>query len=320
MGALTSHAAQSVATLTEEEIIRRVVSALAEVCPPFPAGPGGDCAIFPSTGGRLYRVSTVDSVLLGRHFDLSCSGMRAGAKLVNRNLSDLAAAGATPSDSLLSLLIGPDVDAAWLVDFAHGAGRAAAQAGLTVVGGDVCRAAPGSFAATLAVQGFSHRVLTRRTSQPGDILFVTGQLGGSIYGKHLDFKPRLAEGEWLCGRGEVTACTDLSDGLAKDLPGLLGSHRNARLELSALPVSDAALALARADGRPASEHALQDGEDYELLFTVSADRADLLERDFKQAFKTTGITRVGSIETGEGLAYDIASGQPLAVRGFGHFA
>ena len=61
MGALTSHAAQSVATLTEEEIIRRVVAALAEVCPPFPAGPGGDCAIFSSTGGRLYRVSTVDT-------------------------------------------------------------------------------------------------------------------------------------------------------------------------------------------------------------------------------------------------------------------
>ena len=67
-------------------------------------------------------------------------------------------------------------------------------------------------------------------------------------------------------------------------------------------------------------NALQDGEDYELLFTVSADRADLLDRDFRQAFKATGITRVGSIETGEGKAFDLASGQPLAVRGFGHFA
>jgi len=129
MGALTTLADRSVAKLTEEEIIRRVVQSLADAAPAFPEGPGGDCAHLPTTGGRSIRASTIDSVILGRHFDAACDGIRAGAKLVNRNLSDLAAAGATPSDALLSLVIGPDVDATWLTDFAHGAGRAAAKAG-----------------------------------------------------------------------------------------------------------------------------------------------------------------------------------------------
>lgn len=320
MGALTTLPERSVAKLTEEEIIRRVVQSLADAAPAFPEGPGGDCALLPTTGGRSIRASTIDSVILGRHFDAAGDGIRVGAKLVNRNLSDLAAAGAAPSDALLSLVIGPDVDATWLTDFAHGAGRAAARAGLRIVGGDVCRGAPGSFVGTLAVQGFAHRVLTRRRCAPGDVLFVTGELGGSLYGKHLDFAPRLAEGEWLCGHGEVTGCTDLSDGLAKDLPGLLGPKLDARVAVADLPVSDAAKALAKADGKPVLEHALQDGEDYELLFAVSADRADLLEASFRKAFPLTRLTRLGLVETGTGLARDLADGAPIKVRGFGHFA
>ena len=320
MGALTTLADRSVAKLTEEELIRRVVQSLAEAAPAFPEGPGGDCAHLPNTGGRSIRVSTIDSVILGRHFDAACDGIRAGAKLVNRNLSDIAAAGAVPSDALLSLVIGADVDATWLTDFAHGAGRAATKAGLRIVGGDICRGPNGAFIGTLAIQGFAHRILTRKTAIVGDVLFVTGQLGGSLYGKHLDFSPRLAEGEWLCGHGEVTACTDLSDGLAKDLPGLLGPKLDARIAVADLPVSDAARSLAKSDGKPALEHALQDGEDYELLFAVSDDRADLLEGSFRKAFPLTPLTRLGKVEAGTGLARDLADGEPIKVRGFGHFA
>jgi len=320
MGALTTLADRSVAKHPETELIRRVVQALGVAAPPFPAGPGGDCALLDTTrGGRRYRASTVDSVLLGRHFDAACAGHRAGAKLVNRNLSDLAAVGATPADGLLSLLLGPDVDLAWLEDFAHGAGQAAQRAGLHLVGGDICRAPAGVFAGTLALQGFAHRVLTRRSASVGDVLFVTGRLGGSLYGHHLDFTPRLAEGEWLCGHGEVSACTDVSDGLAKDLPGLLGPQLDARVDLSALPLSDAASALAKADGKPALEHALGDGEDYELLFAVAADRADFLDRAFRQAFPLTPLTRLGTTEAGSGRFLDLATGEPVAAKGFEHF-
>ena len=114
MGALTTAADRSVAKLTEEELIRRVVQSLAEAAPAFPEGPGGDCAHLPTTGGRSIRASTIDSVILGRHFDAACDGIRAGAKLVNRNLSDLAAAGAVPSDALNSVGSVADLKCGWL--------------------------------------------------------------------------------------------------------------------------------------------------------------------------------------------------------------
>lgn len=319
MGALTAIKEKSVSVLTEARIIEDVVAAMSDACPPSPEGPGSDCAHLPESGGRAFRVCTVDGVTLGRHFDLTCVGRRAGAKLVNRNLSDLAAAGARPSDALLALTLGPDVDAEWLRDFAFGAGRAAVRAGLRIVGGDVSRGPAGVFVATLSAQGHAHRVLSRKGAKEGDLLFVTGVLGGSAYGRHLDFAPRLAEGEWLCGRGEVTSCTDVSDGLVKDLPGMLGARLDARVDLARVPVSEAAGLLSRGDGRPALEHALQDGEDHELAFAVCAAGADVLESDFRKAFPGTPLSRLGVAVTGEGRLLD-GEGRPVTGRGFDHFA
>ncbi len=319
MGALTAIKEKSVSVLTEARIIEDVVAAMSDACPPFPEGPGGDCAHLPEQGGRAFRVSTVDGVTLGRHFDLTAEGRRAGAKLVNRNLSDLAAGGARPSDALLALTLGPDVDAEWLRDFAFGAGRAAARAGLRIVGGDVSRGPAGVFVATLSAQGHAHRVLSRRGAKAGDVLFVTGALGGSAYGRHLDFTPRLAEGEWLCGRGETTSCTDVSDGLAKDLPGMLGGGLDAKVDPARIPVSDAATLLSKGDGKPALEHALQDGEDHELAFAVSAAGADALETDFRKAFPSTPLSRIGVAVRGEGRLLD-GEGRPMAGSGFDHFA
>lgn len=320
MGAITSQPNRSIGQLTEEEIIRRITSNLGSSCPPFPAGPGGDCAIFEEKTPRKYRVSTVDSVILGRHFDLSTEGSLVGAKLVSRNLSDLAAAGAMPSDALLSLLIGPDVDSEWLESFAHGVGKASNKYGLNCVGGDICRVQPGTFAATLAVQGFAHRILTRKSANIGDKILVTGKLGGSIYGHHLNFEPRLAEGEWLNAQAIVTACTDLSDGLAKDINGLINPSQDAVIDLSALPISEAAEKLAKADGKPAIEHALQDGEDYELLFTVDAQQADLLESNFRKQFPKTPLKVIGIVNQGTGLVKSRLDGSVITCRGFGHFA
>lgn len=319
MGVIASQVPHSLAALSETEIIRRIVTALAEACPIFPAGPGGDCAIFENASTLKYRVSSIDSVILGRHFDSSCSGALAGRKLVQRNLSDLAAAGARPSDALLSFIVGADINADWLEDFAHGAGRAAAQVGLKIVGGDIARGTPSTFAATLAIQGHSSRILTRQTCQPGDVIFVTGNLGGSSYGHHLNFQARLNEGQWLCGQNAVTACTDISDGLAKDLPGLIGKLCNARIDLSLLPISEEARALAKADGKPALEHALEDGEDYELLFTVQPAQADLIAATFKKSFPETPLSQIGKIEIGKGEVFSLTDSQPIQSAGFSHF-
>ena len=301
----------------ERELVGRLVAALGNACPPAPRGPGSDCAALATTGERLYRIATVDGVLLGRHFDLSTPAGAAGRKLVHRNLSDLAAAGASPSDALLTVVAGGDLSAEWLEAFARGAGEAAAAAGLEIVGGDVARGPDGHLAAHLAVTGFAHRILARQGAQPGDALFVTGELGGSRLGRHLAFAARLAEGEWLCGQSAVRACTDLSDGLAADLPGLLGAL-GATLDLDALPVSSDARRLAASDGVPATEHAWADGEDHELLFAAEPGAADWIEAAFRKAFPGTPLARIGEVGREAGLRE--AKGRALPRGGFSHFA
>jgi len=304
-------------TLGERALIARIVGALGAACPRPPRGPGGDCAHLATDGGRLFRVATVDGVLLGRHFDASTPPEAAGRKLVHRNLSDLAAAGARPSDALLTLVLGGDTSLAWLEAFAAGIGRAAHAAGLEVVGGDVARGPDGHIAAHLATTGFAHRVLTRGTARPGDVLLVTGALGGSRLGHHLTFTARLAEGEWLCGQGAVTACTDLSDGLARDLPGLLAAGQGARIDLASTPIADAARKLSASDGIPAVEHAWCDGEDHELLFAVEPDRVDWIERAFRETFPATALTRLGEVTDQPGVSDTRAGTVPRG--GHSHF-
>ncbi len=317
MGPLARQPGDRADGIGERALVSRLVDALGAACPPAPRGPGSDCAALETAGERRYRVVTADGVLLGRHFDPMAPAEAVGHKLVHRNLSDLAAAGAAPSDALLTLVAGGDVSLAWLEALARGVGEAARRAGLEVVGGDVARGPDGHVAAHLSATGFAHRVLARQGARPGDILFVTGELGGSRLGRHLSFEARLAEGEWLCGQPAVNACTDLSDGLATDLPGLLGPALGARVDLAATPVAEAAARLARSDGIPALEHAWCDGEDHELLFATEPAQADWIEARFRRTFPSTRLARLGEVTADPGVA-DVG-GEPVPKGGFSHF-
>lgn len=317
MGPLARQPADRVDGVGERALVARLVDALGAACPPAPRGPGSDCAALETAGERRYRIVTADGVLLGRHFDPMAPAEAVGHKLVHRNLSDLAAAGARPSDALLTLVAGGDVSLAWLEALARGIGAAASRAGLEVVGGDVARGPDGHLAAHLAATGFAHRVLARQGAQPGDILFVTGALGGSRLGRHLAFEARLAEGEWLCGQAAAHACTDLSDGLAADLPGLLGPALGARVDLGATPIAEAASRLGKSDGIPALEHAWCDGEDHELLFAVEPSQADWVEAQFRRTFPSTPLARLGEV-TGDPVIAD-RGGKAIPKGGFSHF-
>ena len=102
-------------------------------------------------------------------------------------------------------------------------------------------------------------------------------------------------------------------------PGLLGPKLDALVALKKLPISEAATKLARQDGKPALEHALQDGEDYELLFAVRADQADFIEATFAKTFPGTPLTALGTIAKGAGRLCDGADQQPIKAQGFSHF-
>jgi thiamine-monophosphate kinase len=159
---------------------------------------------------------------------------------------------------------------------------------------------------------------------PGDALFVTGQLGGSLAGHHLEFEPRLAEAHWLTEHASVHAMIDLSDGLASDLRHLMGQAQlGAELRTSSIPISQAAKLQARkeASGKTPLLAALTDGEDFELLFTVPAKEAVPLLDAWKRQFPKLALTCIGRITPEPGLRLRDKDGpRALPAHGYIHFA
>src|SRR2546430_3954555 len=210
---------ETVFALGEEKLIADIRRWLGRVSPPPPRGIGDDCAILPASPRA--QVITVDPVIYQRHFDDDIPAAYVGAKLLKRNLSDLAAMGARPTAAVVALTLDPAVRTAWLEQFYRGLSRCAHRYGVEIVGGDIAQA-NGSLAASLTLLGeaVGKRVVTRTGGRKGDWIYVTGRLGGSRLGWHYRFSPRLAEGAWLAAQNEVRAMMDLSDGLAKDLYAL----------------------------------------------------------------------------------------------------
>lgn len=256
---------------------RRFTRALATFFAP-PTGPGalgiGDDAAVVVNRGR-HTVAACDPVVEGVHFTAQASLAAVGRKVVNRNLADLAAMGARFDYALVSILWPRRRPARELRALLRGIRAAVEGQGGVVVGGDT-GATPGPLTVTVTVLGhLRHRALRRDGARAGDAIFVSGPLGGSILGQHLRFVPPLALGEQLAARPAVSAAMDVSDGLALDLATLLAASASrlrrplgAELDAAAIPVSSAARRLARQTGQSPLRHALGDGEDHELLFTV----------------------------------------------------
>jgi thiamine-monophosphate kinase len=163
----------------------------------------------------------------------------------------------------------------------------------------------------------------RSGAEVGDALFVTGELGGSPAGKHLEFEPRLAEARWLTQHFPIHAMLDLSDGLAGDLRHILKASRvGAELLSQAIPISREARRAARAEStaKPPLLAALTDGEDFELLFTVASRHAVPLLDAWRKQFPTLPLTCIGKITGKEGLALRDKQGvRPLTAHGYMHF-
>lgn len=294
MTPFTPNRARSVAARGESRLIAEIRRWLGDASPAAPFGIGDDCAVIPPT--RRHQLVTTDPVIHGRHFDDTIPARAVGAKLLKRNLSDIAAMGGRPVAAVVSLALAPEVSMAWLRGFYLGLATTARQYRVKIVGGDITQGPRGFFGAFLTLHGESSgsRVITRTGARAGDSILVTGRLGGSRLGHHHRFTPRLAEGAWLARRPEVRAMMDVSDGLAKDLEALTTDGLAAALCEPAVPVSAAARHAAKKSGRSPLAHALGDGEDYELLIIVRG-RADLLRlaRDWRRRFPSVPLTHVG---------------------------
>lgn len=318
----TKNADESISGLGEVALIAKIRHWLGAVSPNSPQGMGDDCAVLDRPKG-LKQILTTDSLSYGQHFDSSISAHDAGAKLIKRNLSDIAAMGGHPGEALLNLLCGSDLRTDWLAAFFEGIYHACQEYELPIVGGDISTLPNGQFTGVLSLTGYLEKPpLLRKGAQTGDALYVTGTLGGSLLKKHYEFEPRLIEGQWLAQSQACSALMDITDGLAKDLGELIPDECAAYLELGKIPLSDASHQCAKASGRSAMEHAFCDGEDYELLLAVKNDtQLEVFERQWGQRFPGTPLSQIGELRKSENKASYIDSKTQEAlpwIKGFEH--
>ncbi len=294
MSPFTPIRADSVIAHGELRLIEMIRRWLGRASPRAPYGIGDDCAVIPPT--RHQQLVTTDPVIHGQHFDDTVPARAVGAKLLKRNLSDIAAMGGRPVAAVVSLALAPDTSVIWLRGFYRGLAACALRHGVKIVGGDITQGPARFFGAFLTLHGEAtgKRLVTRGGAMPGDRIYVTGRLGGSLLGYHHSFSPRLAEGAWLARRAEVCAMMDVSDGLAKDLEALTPAGLAPALDGAAIPVSAAARRCARETRQSPLFHALGDGEDYELLIVVCY-RAKLpaFELAWKKRFPRLKLSRIG---------------------------
>ena len=284
-------------------------------------------------------VLKTDAIIGGVHFFAEDAARDVARKALRVNLSDLAAKGAKPLGFLLSLALPKEIGDDWLGGFAQGLRDDAVQFGCPLFGGDTDRT-PGPITISIAMFGSvpEGTMVRRAGAQAGDAVFVSGSIGDASLGlslrkgapwklsdtqrqhllsRYLLPQPRNALAEAV--RTHASAAMDVSDGLAGDFSKLArASQVAAEIEVARVPLSDVAKAALAAD--PAMlETALTGGDDYEIVCTVPALKAD----SFRAAAKSAGVpvTEIGTIKAGEGVRFVDSNGRALAFKraSFSHF-
>lgn len=249
-------------------------------------GAGDDTAVIRWTKDK-YLLFTCDMVIEDAHFNLKGSApFQIGWKALGRNISDIAAMGGVPRYAVVSLGVSPESDISVADGICKGIKKLADRFGVSIVGGDMAKSKKIVIDISLIGEVEKNKLTLRSGAKKGDVIIVTGALGGSIKGKHLNFMPRIREARKILKNFKINSMIDISDGLALDLYRILkASSVGACIYEGAIPISKDASML---------ENALYDGEDYELLFTMSAKEAKRLFNAASQKMKTL-LTLIGEI-------------------------
>lgn len=303
-----------------------LVAKLRDTLPRHPRleiGVGDDAALLAAPREGL--VVTTDLLVDGVHFhSQEHTPERIGRKALAVNLSDLAAMAARPAGCVVSLALPREAPSGGdLVGYAarliEGMLPLASRHDCPIAGGDT-NIGPGPLVVSVTAFGepTERGVLRRDSAQVGDWLLVTGSLGGSLSGKHLDFEPRVQEALWLREHGDLHAGMDLTDGLGIDARRLAeASGLGLVIDAAMIPISDDATRASGASGRSPLDHALGDGEDFELLFAAPPEAArDLLTKTELDC----GVTRIGEFTAERGLFLRESDGarKPLPSVGYEH--
>ncbi len=292
-------------------------------------GPGDDCAVLDLGLSDRWVLFKADAVVEGIHFAAGTAPEKVGHKALGRCLSDVAAMGGWPSSAVITLGLPRQWEPEYVERVYAGLGALAQRYQVALCGGETTQNPAGLLLSVALIGTVGKAQCVRRAgAEVGDAIFVTGELGGSRAGRHLEFEPRLVEARWLVERFKPHAMIDLSDGLAGDLPHLLrASGVGAELLSDAIPISRAAREQARRPAeagpppKPPRVAALTDGEDFELLLTVPPRSATPLLDAWKREFPAVRLSCIGKITTGTALSLrDRAGCHALALHGYTHFA
>ena len=286
--------------------------------PDVALGVGDDAAILrPPTA---QQVLTTDLLLEGVHFELnSATFEQIGRKSLAVSLSDVAAMGATPTVAVLNFAFPRQLAFADAQAVFRGALQLAREHNVAIVGGDTNRWSEKLVVGSTVLGRLDHAGWKISGAQPGDIVLVSGELGGSLLGKHLDFTPRCQLAVELANRYQIHAATDISDSLSIDLNEIaLQSELGITIQAEAIPLALAATQRAAQSGRTPLDHALYDGEDFELLLTVSPETARAILRD---KILSTTLTEIGRVHEGPGqllIAREGVAAELLPIKGYEH--
>jgi len=290
---------------------------------PVTTGIGDDGAVLDCSSESRF-VAVTDMLLDGAHFDASKTpATLIGRKAVAVNLSDLAAMGCRPTAAFVSVAIDarrdPERQQEFLQQVYDGIEELAERHQFTVAGGDT-NAWQAPFAINVCLLGspFHDEPVLRSGASPGDHLLITGPLGGSLHsGRHLTFEPRLDLAKWLMEHCRPGAMIDISDGLSLDA-SRLAERSSVRAVIRAGDIPIHGDVADETDRNARLNAALNDGEDFELLFAVTAEQADWLTRGEHSA--PGHFTRIGELTEGSGcqLIGDDGASADLTAQGYQH--
>lgn len=287
---------------SEGELLELISPLLPEPSSDVMTGIGDDCAVIrPSSTKGVLELLKTDALVEGIHFAHGTRLDQVGWKALCRPLSDIAAMGGTPRHAVITVAVPSSWKGIHWKALYRGIGKAARTFGVSVVGGETVRS-PGSAFLSVTLTGEVEKkgLKLRSGANPDDLICVTGKLGGSLKsGRHLSFHPRIIEGAWLSKKCGVTAMMDLSDGLGSDLPKL--AHES-KCSYSIAPDS-----VPRHAGCTVRE-ALSDGEDYELLLTISPRAWPGIMKLWKLRFPKTPLTCIGSMTPAGANSTSLPSG------------
>jgi len=272
-------------------------------------GIGDDAAVLEYTKNK-YLLFTCDMFVEDRHFYRRSGGYLAGKKALSASISDIAAMGGLPRFLLVSLGVPPALDVKYADGLYRGIRDVSKRFKVSLVGGDTVSSKNIVVNISLLGEVEKKNIVLRSGAKEGDVIFVTGSIGGAFRSKHLNFTPRLKEARFLVEKFKIHSMIDVSDGLLADLGHVLeSSNKGASIYERDVPIS-----------RNAKDFnsAIKDGEDFELVFTLSKKEESRLVKTWP--FRTR-LSKIGKLLRKKGIYIIRKDGgkEKVRVSGYTHF-